>query len=60
MSEILFKEVRCTLSGLHNGISMCQIGHPDVERPFVWSNARMRHLFDVLYRSSQRLVGEKA
>jgi hypothetical protein len=37
MSETLFKEVRYTLGGLVNGVSMGQIGLPDIQRPFVWS-----------------------
>jgi hypothetical protein len=50
MSETLFKEVRYTLGGLINGISMGQIGLPDIQRPFVWSNAKVRDLFDSMYR----------
>lgn len=50
MSETLFKEVRYTLGGLVNGISMGQIGLLDTQRPFVWSNAKIRDLFDSMYR----------
>lgn len=50
MTETLFKEVRYTLGGLINGISMGQIGLPDIQRPFVWSNAKVRDLFDSMYR----------
>ncbi|MBB4013638.1 GmrSD restriction endonuclease domain-containing protein [Niveibacterium umoris] len=50
MLETLFKEVRYTLGGLVNGISMGQIGLPDIQRPFVWSNAKVRDLFDSMYR----------
>lgn len=50
MSETLFKEVRYTLGGLLNGIGMGQIGLPDIQRPFVWSNAKVRDLFDSMYR----------
>lgn len=50
MTETLFKEVRYTLGGLVNGISMGQIGLPDIQRPFVWSNAKVRDLFDSMYR----------
>ena len=49
MSETLFKEVRYTLGGLVNRISMGQIGLPDIQRPFVWSNAKVRALFDSMY-----------
>ena len=50
MSETLFKEVRYTLGGLVNGINMGQIGLPDIQRPFVWTNAKVRDLFDSMYR----------
>ena len=50
MSETLFKEVRYTLGGLVNEIGMGQIGLPDIQRPFVWSNAKVRDLFDSMYR----------
>ena len=50
MTDTLFKEVRYTLGGLVNGISMGQIGLPDIQRPFVWSNAKVRDLFDSMYR----------
>ena len=50
MSETLFKEVRYTLGGLVNGIGMGQIGLPDIQRPFVWSNAKVRDLFDSMNR----------
>lgn len=50
MTDTLFKEVRYSLGGLINGISMGQIGLPDIQRPFVWSNAKVRDLFDSMYR----------
>lgn len=50
MTDTLFKEVRYTLGGLINDISMGQIGLPDIQRPFVWSNAKVRDLFDSMYR----------
>jgi len=50
MTDTLFKEVRYTLGGLVTGISMGQIGLPDIQRPFVWSNAKVRDLFDSMYR----------
>jgi hypothetical protein len=46
--ETLCKEVRYTLSGFIHGISMGQIGLPDIQRPFVWSNAKVRDLLLVL------------
>ena len=50
MQEPLFKEVRYTLGSLVSGISMGQSGLPDIQRPFVWSNAKVRDLFDSMYR----------
>jgi uncharacterized protein with ParB-like and HNH nuclease domain len=60
MSEALFKEVCCTLSGLVNDISTRQNDLPDIERPFVWNNTKIRDLFDSLYQHYKRLVREEA
>jgi len=40
--ETLCKGVRFTLPSLIEGISMGQIGLPDIQRPFVCSNAKVR------------------
>lgn len=50
MSAILFKEVNYSLSGLMHYIEMGQIGLPEIQRPFVWPNAKVRDLFDSMYR----------
>lgn len=50
MSETLFKEVRYTLGVLVGDIAMGRIGLPDIQRPFVWANAKVRDLFDSMYR----------
>jgi hypothetical protein len=50
MSAILFKEVNYSLSGLMQYIEMGQIGLPEIQRPFVWPNAKVRDLFDSMYR----------
>lgn len=50
MSTTLFKEVGYSLSHLMNSIEMGQIGLPDIQRPFVWKNAKVRDLFDSMYR----------
>lgn len=50
MSETLFKEVHYTLGGLINDIGLGRIGLPDIQRPFVWANAKVRDLFDSMYR----------
>jgi hypothetical protein len=50
MPIILFKEVKYSLSGLMHYIEMGQIGLPEIQRPFVWPNAKVRDLFDSMYR----------
>ena len=50
MSETLFKEVHYTLGNLVADIGLGRIGLPDIQRPFVWSNAKVRELFDSMYR----------
>ena len=50
MTETLFKEVRYTLTVLVGDIAMGRIGLPDIQRPFVWPNAKVRDLFDSMYR----------
>lgn len=52
MSEIrtCFKKVDYTLDNLLNYIDLGDIGLPDIQRPFVWPNAKVRDLFDSMYR----------
>lgn len=50
MSETCFKKVDYSLSGLINDIEMGEIGLPDIQRPFVWPNAKVRDLFDSMYK----------
>ncbi|MDY0054985.1 MAG: DUF262 domain-containing protein [Methyloversatilis sp.] len=50
MNERLFKEVNYTLGVLLNQIKLGVIGLPDIQRPFVWPNAKVRDLFDSMYR----------
>lgn len=50
MSDTLFKQVNYTLGGLTQFIELGQIGLPDIQRPFVWKNAKVRDLFDSMYR----------
>ncbi len=45
-----FKKVDYDLSGLLHYIDIGDIGLPDIQRPFVWSNAKVRDLFDSMYR----------
>jgi len=46
-----FKRVDYDLSGLLHYIDIGDIGLPDIQRPFVWSNAKVRDLFDSTYRA---------
>lgn len=50
MTDRLFKEVRYDLGALINYIQMGEIGLPDIQRPFVWKNTKVRDLFDSMYR----------
>jgi hypothetical protein len=50
MSTTLFKEVGYSLSKLIDDIQMGEIGLPDIQRPFVWKNIKVRDLFDSMYR----------
>jgi uncharacterized protein with ParB-like and HNH nuclease domain len=52
MSELktCFKKVDYDLSGLLHYIDIGDIGLPDIQRPFVWANAKVRDLFDSMYR----------
>lgn len=50
MTDTLFKEVNYRLGGLINDIALGRIGLPDIQRPFVWPNAKVRDLFDSMYR----------
>lgn len=45
-----FKKVDYDLAGLLQYIEIGDIGLPDIQRPFVWSNAKVRDLFDSMYR----------
>ena len=50
MSKPLFKEVSYSLSKLMDDIEMGEIGLPDIQRPFVWKNSKVRDLFDSMYQ----------
>ena len=50
MAETLFQEVNYNLGGLINLIELGEIGLPDIQRPFVWKNVKVRNLFDSMYR----------
>lgn len=50
MSSTIFKQVNYTLDGLINDIDLGKIGLPDIQRPFVWTNTKVRDLFDSMYK----------
>jgi hypothetical protein len=45
-----FKKVDYDLNGLLHYIDIGDIGLPDIQRPFVWANTKVRDLFDSMYR----------
>jgi hypothetical protein len=50
MGATLFKEFGYSLATLIQEIEMGDIGLPEIQRPFVWPNAKVRDLFDSMYR----------
>src|SRR5688572_8003426 len=50
MTDTLFRQVTYTLGSLVEFIDLGEIGLPDIQRPFVWKNAKVRDLFDSMYR----------
>ncbi len=52
MSDVktCFKRVDYDLAGLLHYLDIGDIGLPDIQRPFVWKNAKVRDLFDSMYR----------
>ena len=49
-ARALFNKVDYELSHLLSAIDTGDIGLPDLQRPFVWSSAKVRDLFDSMYR----------
>lgn len=50
MRETVFKQVNYDLNSLVKYIELGEIGLPDIQRPFVWKNAKVRDLFDSMYQ----------
>ena len=50
VSETVYKKVDPSLRSLIDDIRMGEIALPDLQRPFVWKNAKIRNLFDSMYR----------
>lgn len=49
MSYTVFNQVNYSVSTLIDSIDMGVIGLPDIQRPFIWKNAKVRDLFDSMY-----------
>ena len=50
MSDTVFTKVDYNLEALMSQIALGTIGLPDIQRPFVWNNVKVRDLFDSMYR----------
>ena len=50
MAVTVFKDASYNVTGLLSRIQHGEIALPDIQRPFVWSNARVRDLFDSMYK----------
>lgn len=50
MSDTVFTKVDYDVNALAKFIELGEIGLPDIQRPFVWKNAKVRDLFDSMYR----------
>ena len=50
MINTTFAQVTFNLGTLVNNIATGQIGLPDIQRPFVWPNVKVRDLFDSMYK----------
>ena len=50
MSETVFTKVDYDLGTLVKFIGLGEIGLPDIQRPFIWKNAKVRDLFDSMYK----------
>lgn len=46
----LFKDVKYNLNSLIQNIDLGTIGLPDIQRPFVWKDTKVRDLFDSFYK----------
>jgi hypothetical protein len=46
----VFKDASYTLNGLITKIRHGDVALPDIQRPFVWTNAKVRDLFDSMYK----------
>lgn len=50
MTQMLFNKTNCALQTLQADIEMRRMGLPDVEWPLTWTDAKIRELFDWMFR----------
>src|SRR6185295_15634861 len=50
MAETLYKDTTYTVSLLVQSIGLGKVALPDIQRPFVWQTAKVRALFDSMYK----------
>lgn len=50
MSDTVFTKVDYDLGALVKSIALGEIALPDIQRPFVWRNIKVRDLFDSMYK----------
>ena len=50
MGKTVFTKVDYDLDSLVKDIGLGEIGLPDIQRPFVWKNVKVRDLFDSMYK----------
>ncbi|MDH7508590.1 MAG: DUF262 domain-containing protein [Methanomassiliicoccales archaeon] len=50
MDQVCFRKVDYTVIKIVNDIEMGEIALPDIQRPFIWKNTKVRDLFDSMYR----------
>jgi uncharacterized protein with ParB-like and HNH nuclease domain len=54
MPNTLFTKVDFSLSSLIEAIANGQIGLPDIQRPFVWKNVKVRDLIHPSFTRTRR------
>ena len=50
MAVTVLKDASYNVTGLLSRIQHGEIALPNIQRPFIWSNARVRDLFDSMYK----------
>ena len=55
MNTTLFKEISYSLAKIIEDIDMGEIGLPELQRPFVWPNTKVRDLFDSIRTYARRI-----